>query len=228
MHKRILAAGLLMLASTRAVSAGELPVTDTTAPVTEATAPVTAAAAVARLDAMQAVLDARRSYANTWFYGWTAAYAVGTVAQGALYYSVDEDEKPGYLVGTATAALAVGGMIISPVKSGSVADRFRELRAAGRADRAGALFEETADGEREARNWFNHGLSAAVGLGSGAILLWGYDQPGAAIFQTVSSLVVGELQILTGPTDAADAREHWLANTTLGAGPDRLAVTYRF
>lgn len=227
MLKTLLSAGVLTLVSAAPLLAADAPVTSVTAPQA-ATSAIMVTAPVSRLDAMQAVLDARRSYANTWFYGFTAAYAVGTVAQGALYYVVDEDEKPGYLVGTATAALAVGGMIISPVKTGSVADRFRTLRAAGKEQEAATLFDETADGEREARNWFNHALSAAVGLGSGAVLLFHYEQPGAAIFQTVSSLVIGEVQILTGPTDAADARESWAKNVSMGAGPDRLVVGYHF
>ncbi|MEZ4394131.1 MAG: hypothetical protein R3A48_23915 [Polyangiales bacterium] len=155
------------------------------------------------VDPRLALLDRDATHARIWYWGFTTVYSISAVGQTVLALTLDD---PGLRVDAAVVAgsslLAVGGMIISPIPN--------VWRAAEDAHRTGdlaAAMTRAADAERRARAWYNHLLVGVVAITGGVILWAGYDRPVSAAVTFGSSLLVGELNLLTMPTRAAGWRD---------------------
>ncbi len=177
-------------------------------PVTEPPAVVASVAAPAPVvDPRLALLERDATHARIWFWGFTAAYAVATVAETTLALAL---EDPGLridaAVGAGCAALAVAGMVITPVP--------RVWRAAADARRTGnidAAMVAAADAENSGRAWYNHVLVGVVSVASGLILWVGYDRPVSAAITFAQDVIVGEANLLLIPTRAARHRNSAVA-----------------
>lgn len=163
------------------------------------------------VDPRLALLDRDATHARVWFWSFTAVYSIAAVGQGALALAL---EDPGLRIDAAVSAgsslLAVGGMIISPVPN--------VWRAADDAHRTGdlaAAITRAANAEHQARAWYNHLLVGVVAITGGVILWAGFDRPVSAAISFGTSVLVGELNLLTIPTRASGWR-------------DPAAVTWRF
>lgn len=167
-------------------------------PLTARADPPAASAVDPRLD----LLERDATHARVWFWGFTAAYALAAVAQTTFALLVDDDGlRVDAVVGAASSALGVGGMIISPVP--------RVWRAANRARAGGDLdlaIAEAAEAERQGRAWYNHVLVGVVSVAAGLTLWLGYDRPVSAIINFAEDLVIGELNLFLIPTRSMSHR----------------------
>jgi hypothetical protein len=154
------------------------------------------------VDPRVALLERDATHARIWYWGFTAAYSLSAVGQTTLALALDD---PGLRIDAAviaaTSALAVGGMIISPIPN--------VWRAAADARRTGdvaAAITRAADAEDRARAWYNHLLVGVVAVASGLVLWVGFDRPVSAALSFGTAVVVGELNLFTMPRRAATWR----------------------
>ena len=144
-----------------------------------------------RLSFVENALDSAQPNAKIWWYGWLAAYSAGAAAQGGLSIAHWNDVKPAddspnaplvrdrafaqdMLVGGATAALGVGGLLIDPFLPAygpgwlhSLPENTLEERQA-KLLKAEELLRRCAQRERDGRSLKDHllniGVNAAAGL----------------------------------------------------------------
>ncbi len=183
------------------------PVTALADPPATAAPVVVAPAPAPVIDPRLDLLDRDATHARIWFWGFTSAYAIAAVAETTLALAL---EDPGLridaAVGAGCAALAVAGMVITPVP--------RVWRAAADARRTGnidAAMVAAADAENSARAWYNHVLVGVVSVASGLILWVGYDRPVSAAITFAQDVIVGEANLLLIPTRAARHRNSAIA-----------------
>ncbi len=167
------------------------------------------------------LLDRDAAHARTWWWTFTLSYAAIATAQTTLAITVDTPTfaRVDSIVGAVDTWLGFGGMLIGPIP--------RVWRAAADAHRTGdvaSALTRAADAEAEARGWWNHVLAAAVGLGSGAVLLWGYDRPVPAALSAASGIVVGELNLWTTPARVLHLRDHGMLTASFVPVPGGLGV----
>lgn len=177
------------------------------APLPARADPPSAAAPSTAVDPRLDLLERDATHARVWFWGFTAAYSLAAVAQTTFALLVDDDGlRVDAIVGAASSALGVGGMIISPVP--------RVWRAASRARAGGDLdlaLTEAAEAERQGRAWYNHALVGVVSVAAGLTLWLGYDRPVSAIITFAEDLVIGELNLFLIPTRSMNHRRSAVA-----------------
>lgn len=146
--------------------------------------------------------DAR--HARLWWWGFTGAYLAGGAVHGVIAATTDDrGKRADNLVGAASSALGVGGMLLlSPIPEVWAADD--EARRTGA---YGPALSRAAEAEAEGFHWLNHVACVAVAVGSGLVLWLGYDRPGPAAFTAGTNLAIGELNLWTQPSRALDRRE---------------------
>lgn len=159
------------------------------------------------------LLERDALHAKIWFWGFTSAYALAAVAQTTFALVVDESltsDADGLrvdsAVGAASAWLALGGMIISPIP--------RVWRAATSARNGGSLdaaITAAADAENQGRAWYNHVLVGVVSVAAGLTLWLGYDRPISAAITFAENALIGELNLLLIPTRSANHRRSAVA-----------------
>jgi hypothetical protein len=149
------------------------------------------------------------SYARTWWTLWMIGYGAATVGSfgfGAITTSYDL--RVDAFADGAKSALALGAVawtLRTPFRApgeletmdGSTVET-RRLRLV----RAEELLEQSAKDESLATSWLGHLAGIGVNLGGAAILWFGYGQRGLALVDVATGLAIGELQVLTTPTDA--------------------------
>jgi len=144
-----------------------------------------------RLGYIENALRSAQPRARTWWYGWIAGYSAGAVVQGSLAIAHWNDVKPDQgspnapkvrdrrfaedmLVGGATFALGVGGLLIDPFLPATSAKKLWLIPEATPEERrskllqAEELLRRCARREKDGRGWGTHllniGANAAAGL----------------------------------------------------------------
>ena len=175
-----------------------------------------------RLDFIQGVLHEAQPRARTWLYGWVAAYSAGAVGMGILAGSHWHDTKlegaepvkdrefaEGMLVGGATFALGVGGMLINPFvpasaakKMGALAENTPEERRA-KLEKAEELLRRCARREASGRSLATHLLNIGANAAGAVVTKAGFHQSwGNALISFATGEAVSLLNIFTQPTRA--------------------------
>jgi hypothetical protein len=144
-----------------------------------------------RLGFIENALRSAQPRARTWWYGWIAGYSTGAIVQGSLAIAHWNDVKSDknspnapkvrdrrfaedMLVGSATLALGVGGLLIDPFLPATSAKKLRLIPEATPEERrskllqAEELLRRCARREKDGRGWGTHllniGANAAAGL----------------------------------------------------------------
>ena len=144
-----------------------------------------------RLGYIENALRSAQPRARTWWYGWIAGYSAGAVVQGGLAIAHWNDVKPDQgspdapkvrdrrfaedmLVGSATFALGVGGLLIDPFLPATSVKKLGRIPEATPEERrskllqAEELLRRCARREKDGRGWGTHllniGANAAAGL----------------------------------------------------------------
>jgi len=144
-----------------------------------------------RLGFIENALRSAQPRARTWWYGWIAGYSAGAIVQGSLAIAHWNDVKPDQgspdapkvrdrrfaedmLVGSATFALGVGGLLIDPFLPATSVKKLGRIPEATPEERrskllqAEELLRRCARREKDGRGWGTHllniGANAAAGL----------------------------------------------------------------
>jgi hypothetical protein len=154
----------------------------------------------ARLAFIQTALDAGRGRAGTWWYGWLGGYAAATVVQGGLAIAKAKDIRPvsdaasddvngdrkfaaDMLVGGATTALGIVGMLIDPFTPLSAPGGLRALpdgtpeERLAKLQRAEELLRRCARREREGKGLATHLLNLGVNAAAGVVTAAAFKRP---------------------------------------------------
>jgi len=201
----------------------------------------------ARLAFITGALDAGQLGAKRWWYGWIAAYSVGAVAGGILAGSHWADKKlegsetvpdrefaEGMLVGGATFALGVGGMLMDPFVPATAARKLRPLSEGTPMERlatlrrAEELLRQCARREKDGRSLKTHLMNAGVNAVAGIVTKAAFHQSwGNALVSFATGEAVSLLNIFSQPMRATrDLKKYeagYLGNNgaSLSAPPER-------
>lgn len=189
--------------------------------------------ALAEIDAERRIaflsqrLDAAARASRIWTGSWLAVYGVLTVGSFAIVPLVPREARVDYYFSGATSAIGLLSLGLSPLKS--IGDA-RWLRGRSR-DNPCAL---VADGERllvrdaaseaDGRKLLLHLGNIALNFGSLMVLGFVFHRWEAAALQGVAGTLIGELMIMTTPTQATIALEAYRAGRLSGA-PSRWPIS---
>lgn len=200
-----------------------------------------------RLGYIENALNSGRPHAKTWWYGWMAAYSVGAVAGGILAGSHWMDKKneggetvpdrefaEGMLVGGATFALGVGGLLINPFVPAYAPNKLRPLpentpeERRAKLEKAEELLRRCARREAAGRSWTTHLLNIGANAAGAIVTKAGFHQSwGNALITFASGEAVSLFNIFTQPMrathDLNDYEVKYLGKkgTSLPAPPER-------
>jgi hypothetical protein len=184
-----------------------------------------------RLIFIETALSSAQPRAKTWWYGWIAGYSAGAVVMGSLAAAHWKDVKPdpqtgqpipdrGFaedmLVGSATFALGVGGLLIDPFVPAYGPNRLRAMPEETPEERrlklqkAEELLRECARRERDGRGWLTHLLNLGANAAAGLVTVLAFDRPwsdGLLTFATGEA--VSLLNIYTQPRRAVRDLENY-------------------
>ncbi len=177
----------------------------------------------ARLAFITGALDAGQSRAKTWRYGWIAGYSAGAVTMGILAGAHWNDTElvggipvrdrgfaQDMLVGSATFALGVVGLLIDPFVPATAGRKLRPLPEAtpmerlAKLRRAEELLRQCARRERDGRSLKTHLMNAGVNAAAGVVTAAAFKRPwtdGLITFATGEA--VSLLNIFTQPMRAS-------------------------
>jgi hypothetical protein len=172
-----------------------------------------------RLTFLGNALQSGQPRAKTWWYGWISAYSAGAVAQAVLAKSHwndtkidngqtvrDRDFAEDMLVGGATLAAGVAGLLIDPFLPAYGPNRLRSMQENTPEERrakllkAEELLRQCARREKEGRGWRTHLLNIGVNAAAGIVTVAAFHRPwsdGLVTFATGEA--VSLLTIFTQP-----------------------------
>jgi hypothetical protein len=186
-----------------------------------------------RLSYLERALSSARPTARAWWYGWISAYSAGTVVQWSLAGAHWNDTKPvddspgarrvrdrGFaedmLVGGATTALGLGGLLIDPFVPAYGSNALKRLPEATPEERrskllrAEEILRRCAAREKKGRGLTTHLLNIGVNAAAGIVTAAAFHRPwtdGLATF--AAGEAVSLLNIFTQPRRAIrDLREY--------------------
>ena len=170
-------------------------------------------------------LEAGQPRARTWYYGWLAAYSAGAATMGVLSATnwktepdiqtfapvpeVDNSFAQDMLVGSATFALGVAGLVMDPFSPVTAARKLKPLpettalERLAKLKRAEELLRECAHRERSGRSLTTHMLNLGVNAAAGVVTAAAFKRPwtdGLITFATGEA--VSLLNIFTQPMRA--------------------------
>jgi hypothetical protein len=141
-------------------------------------------------------LDAGQPRARTWLYGWIAGYSTGAVTMGILAGAHWNDTKlvggipvrdrgfaQDMLVGGATFALGVVGLVIDPFVPATAPRKLRSLpettstERLAKLRRAEELLRECARRERSGRSLATHLMNAGANAAAGVVTAAAFKRP---------------------------------------------------
>jgi len=176
----------------------------------------------ARLAFITGALNAGQPRAKTWRYGWIAGYSAGAVAMGVLAGAHWNDTElvggipvrdrglaQDMLVGSATFALGVAGLLIDPFVPAAAGRKLRPLPEATPMERleklrrAEELLRQCARREKDGRSLKTHLMNAGVNAAAGVVTAAVFKRPwtdGLITFATGEA--VSLLNIFTQPMRA--------------------------
>jgi len=177
-----------------------------------------------RLSFIDNALSSAQPRAKAWWVGWISAYSAGAVVMGGLAAFHWDDEKfdpetqrlvsdrgfaEDMLVGSATFALGIGGLVIDPFVPAYAPKKLRALPQKTPEERrlklqkAEELLRECARREKDGRGWLTHLLNLGANAAAGLVTVWAFDRPwsdGLLTFATGEA--VSLLNIYTQPRRA--------------------------
>ena len=152
-----------------------------------------------RLAFIAKALEDGQPGARRWWYGWIAGFSAGAVTMGVLaatnwetapdiqtFAPVPEPDNSfaqDMLVGSATFALGVAGLLIDPFTPARAATKLRPLPETSAAERlaklkrAEELLRESARREKSGRSLTTHLLNAGVNAVAGVVTVVAFDRP---------------------------------------------------
>jgi len=152
----------------------------------------------ARLAFISGALNAGQPGAKTWWYGWIAGYSAGAVTMGVLaaanwnkpevqtFAPVPEPDRgfaQDMLVGGATFALGVAGLVIDPFVPATAARKLRPLAEATPIERveklrrAEELLRQCARREKSGRGWTTHLMNIGANAAAGVVTAAAFKRP---------------------------------------------------
>lgn len=151
-----------------------------------------------RLGFITDALSAGQPRARTWWYGWIAGYSAGAVTMGVLAATnwnkpvvgilapVPEPDRgfaEDMLVGSATFALGVAGLLIDPFVPATAVRKLRPLPEAtpmerlAKLRRAEELLRQCARREKDGRSLKTHLMNAGVNAAAGVVTAAAFKRP---------------------------------------------------
>jgi hypothetical protein len=153
-----------------------------------------------RLGYIENALGTAQPRASNWWYGWLAGYATATAAQWGLSAAHWNDVKPAddspntpkvhdrgfaqdMLVGGATTALGVGGLLMDPFLPAHGAKKLKSFPDGTAEERrvklakAEELFRRCAEREKEGRGWTTHLLNLGANAAAGIVTAAAFKRP---------------------------------------------------
>jgi hypothetical protein len=184
-----------------------------------------------QLSFIENALYSAQPRAKAWWFGWISGYSAGAVVMGGLAAAHWNDKKfdpatqrdisdrgfaEDMLVGSATFALGVGGLVIDPFVPAYGSNKLRALPEKTSEERrlklqkAEELLRECARREKDGRGWLTHLLNLGANAAAGLVTVWAFDRPwsdGLLTFATGEA--VSLLNIYTQPRRAlSDLRNY--------------------
>jgi hypothetical protein len=221
-----------------------------------------------RLGYIENALRSAQPRARTWWYGWIAGYSAGAIVQGSLAIAHWNDVKPDknspnapkvrdrrfaedMLVGSATFALGVGGLLIDPFLPATSAKKLRLIPEATPEERrskllqAEELLRRCARREKDGRGWGTHLLNIGANAAAGLVTTLAFHRKW---HEGLITFAVGEtvslVNIYTQPCRAIRDLENYEAGSfkrqeaffyepprrqwEIGLSPDGFSVAFRF
>jgi hypothetical protein len=170
-----------------------------------------------KIQCISTMLVQGKPAANTWWYGWLAAYSVATIAQSAVAVKSGElKTRQDMVLSAGTTLLGAAGQLLTPMVPGYAPGRlaqFPERTAEERALKLVAaedLLRLSAEREKTGRSWKSHAICSAVNLGSGLITWVGYNRNiWAGLGNFALNTAITEAQIWSQPTKAIRDYRHY-------------------
>ncbi|MBE3125907.1 MAG: hypothetical protein IMZ57_09650, partial [Acidobacteria bacterium] len=176
----------------------------------------------ARLGFITEALNAGQPRARTWSYGWVAGYSAGAVTMGVLAGAHWNDTElvvgvpvrdrgfaQDMLVGGATFALGVAGLLIDPFVPATAARKLRPLPEATPMERleklrrAEELLRQCARREKGGRSLKTHLMNAGVNAAAGVVTAAAFKRPWTdGLFTFATGEAVSLLNIFSQPMRA--------------------------
>ena len=202
----------------------------------------------ARLAFITGALDAGQPGAKRWWYGWIAGYSAGAVAMGVLaatnwnepvvqtFVPVPEPDRSfaqDMLVGSATFALGVAGLLIDPFVPATAARKLRPLpegtpmERLAKLRRAEELLRQCARREKDGRGLKTHLMNVGVNAAAGVVTAAAFKRPwtdGLITFATGEA--VSLLNIFSQPMRATRDLKRYEAGYPGNAGASTPARTW--
>ena len=205
----------------------------------------------ARLAFITGALDAGQSRAKTWWYGWIAGYSAGAVAMGVLAGAHWNDTKlvpdqnldmhvvrdrgfaEDMLVGGATFALGVAGLLIDPFVPATASRKLRPLpegtpmKRLDKLRRAEELLRQCARREKDGRSMKTHLMNAGVNAAAGVVTAAAFKRPWTdGLITFVTGEAVSLLNIFTQPMRATRDLKKYEAGDLGNSGVSTPARTW--
>jgi hypothetical protein len=180
-------------------------------------------------------LTLRARHAVTWKWAVVGGLGAATVLNVAPIFIVAPANRIDWYTGAVTTVIGVVPVLVAPLK---VIEDAHELSAAIAAAPPGAdVCPLLADAEvrlaRDAQNqadgqrWWLHVGNAALNIGVGLFLGFGFHHWLAGAFNTISGAALGEVILLTQPTGSIDDLQRYRsADLDAGAPPRRLSLAF--
>jgi len=165
-----------------------------------------------RMEFVESRLEEGRRAALYWQNGWTAFYAVSSLAQAALWIDADNsDDSVNYGIGALKSAGGLADMLLRPHPGRLGKAPLRELPGATpeqrrrRLDAGETTLLHSAERAASRRSWRPHLKVLGVNLVAGALIA-AFGDEGDAVSSTALGLAIGEANIWTQP---ARPEEDW-------------------
>jgi hypothetical protein len=191
-----------------------------------------------RLAFITKALEDGQPGAKRWWYGWIAGYSAGAAAMGVVAATswenapeIDNSSAEDMLIGSATFALGVVGLVIDPFTPATAAKKLRplpettELERQAKLMRAEELLRRCAKREKSGRGLTTHLLNVGVNAAAGVVTVVAFDRPTA---DGLVTFAIGEavslLTIFTQPMRATHDLKKYEAgdSAAAAAAPPRL------
>ncbi|HEY0713512.1 MAG TPA: hypothetical protein VGF45_12615 [Polyangia bacterium] len=166
-----------------------------------------------RLRFIQSSLERAAGPARRWSWGWALGYsAVATAQLGLAPFIEDDGRQADFYVGGARTALAVVPFVALPLKVMRAERALTERLSSQSAEDRCALVAEaeqwlaaSARAEERGRSWVKHTAVVTLNVVAGLVLGLGFDRWPQAAFTASTGIAVGEIMILTQPTQSVEA-----------------------
>ena len=140
-----------------------------------------------RLSFIENALRAAQPRARAWWYGWIGGYSAGAIIQGGLsaanWNKKDKrDFAEDMIVGSATCALGVGGLLIEPFSPAFAPHRLKVIPEGTAEERrakllkAEDLLRACAQREKAGQGWLTHLLNLGANVAGGLVTVYVFDR----------------------------------------------------